>query len=249
MKTLQSPFTLYDFFGYLFPGITFGLLSLPCPHFRDICSSFYSSLSFMGHNSNILFFGAVIIVTGYIAGHVVAALSSLLLERFIVEKFLKYPANNLFFREPSKKPIFFPKFCSPYSNVFQQSYKSKFETLFKIKFEHPADLFWCSFEYVALYCNEAFLRSLNFLNLYGFSRNLSMAFLLSGVLSLFLHWLFPVNTTAVIWPYTIASFILSIFMFWNYLKLLRRLNDEVFRAFYTHSILKDSIAIDENQIA
>ena len=124
MKTLQSPFTLYDFFGYLFPGITFGLLSLPCPHFRDICSSFYSSLSFMGHNSNILFFGAVIIVTGYIAGHVVAALSSLLLERFIVEKFLKYPANNLFFREPSKKPIFSPSFAVLTAMFFSKAIKA-----------------------------------------------------------------------------------------------------------------------------
>ena len=241
MKTIKSPFTLYDFFGYLFPGITFGLLSLPCPHFREICSDFYSSLNVFGLKSNWALMILTIVVVGYIVGHVIAALSSLLLERLIVEKFLRYPTDNLFFATPGKKKNLFPKFRSAYSKEFQQSFKSRFVETFKLDFVHPADIFWCSFEYVALHCNEAFLRSLNFLNLYGFSRNLSMAFLLGGLLSFVLHHIVPVNEPSIIWSYIFVSLIISVFMFWNYLKLLRRLNDEVFRAFYAHSVLNSPV--------
>ncbi|PJZ81300.1 hypothetical protein CH359_09495 [Leptospira meyeri] len=70
---------------------------------------------------------------------------------------------------------------------------------------------------------------MHFLNLYGFNRNISYSFLLSAICSSIL-----LNYRGYPIPFLIPLVLTigSIPFYWNYLKLLRRLNDETFRAFY-----------------
>jgi hypothetical protein len=239
LKSYKSPFTLYDFFGYLIPGLTFGLLSLFCSHFRNGLLRFTDLLKDTGIEINLVTIMILVTISGYIGGHLIAAISSYIFERQIVERVLKYPTFNMFFREKKNKLLFYTKFRGPYGNNFKESYKKKFEKTFHIPFENPNDVFWLSFEYISLHCPIAFSRSINFLNLYGFSRNLSMSFFLSGCFLLFLHDLRVEEASRILWIYTASTFFISFIMFNNYLKMLRRLNDEVFRAFFTHVALKE----------
>jgi hypothetical protein len=245
IKRVEVPFTLYDFFGYLLPGLTFGaltFLSFDLPkaveHARHTILGIGPKPTFSFLLSDIVgiidlspfFISVLIIVIAYILGHIIASLSSLLFERVVVLNWLSYPAENMFPLKERKKPFFFRNYRRAYSEQFVSNFRTHFESRFGIPLKNPSDVFWLTFEFVAHNCPSAFARSMHFLNLYGFSRNLSMSFLSAAVFllsyelaySLDINWLF-------LTVYTTISFSL----FWNHLKLLRRLNDEVFRGFYS----------------
>ena len=228
---VRLPFSLYDFFGYLMPGATFvGLIFFS----RDLMAFYsivFNSHDFMTHQ---LVFPRVLvlleaspitsfilsIIIAYVIGHVLSSLSSFVLERFIVELWLKWPAVNLFSHKSNA--YLFKKYRRPYNSSFQDVFVSTFKKRFDIAEPMPHELFWLSFEEIALRAPAAFARTTHFLNLYGFSRTLSLAFFIAALF----NSLFSVKLA-------ILYLIISVLLFWNYLKLLRRLNDEVFRAFYT----------------
>ena len=97
-------------------------------------------------------------------------------------------------------------------------------------FGSSSDIFWLCFEFVAHNCPTAFARATHFLNLYGFSRNLSMVFFFSALVLLSFELLEGMRLHLSI---SIVYALTAFFLFWNYLKLLRRLNDEIYRAFYS----------------
>ncbi len=251
LTKVSIPFSLYDFFGYLLPGFTFGILLV---NSGDLVLMYGKLVANYGGQAvthdykpimpEVLvmmkyspFIGILITVIGaYIAGHILSSLSSLLFERFFVEKLLKFPASNLFTLTRTKAPIWrqlcFPKYRKPYNEDFRKAFLTIFEIRFNLKEPQPHEIFWLSFEEISLKAPAAFARSTHFLNLYGFSRTMSMAFLLAGLgltIGAFR------NDFLVPCFLVLCYFGLSFLMFWNYLKLLRRLNDEVFRAFYTIS--------------
>jgi len=263
MRTGKIPFTMYDFFGYLLPGTFFYLLAvapydgygilqvigqrisgqIPDFGYKFLIADFVSRLL---HESPI-FFSALALLIGYITGHVIAALSSLILERVFVEKYLQYPATNMFELEGKRSlpKIFFGKYQRGYSEDFRVGYKEKFERTFTIPFGNPNDIFWLSFEFVAHNCPAALSRAVHFLNLYGFARNLSMTFVLGGV-PLLVFLLFRVLPGIASTWFTLLVFVsfllLALVFFWDYLKLLRRLNDEVYRGFYAWSGVKTAMS-------
>lgn len=251
----KIPFTIYDFFGYLFPG---GILWVLIFFIEDF--SFLIRHSIWGVSkrpeSGFLFEGfskafnqtlfintLLVLLVSYITGHIVSSLSSYLFERVVVERFMGYPAVNLFRkRHQSKiknKPknwiiklssfIFrasFGKYFRPYTEEFIKQYEIQFEKRFMLKATNGSDLFWLSFEYIADNCPVSLARSLHFLNLYGFSRNLSMTFFTAAF----------IQGCSGRWIELVVFLALSFFLFLNYLKLIRRCNDEVFRGFYVKSV-------------
>jgi len=256
IKNVKIPFTLYDIFGYLIPGLTFLillLLSYDIPKAIELIVLKISEETitktypfiFIEIVSSIqmspIFITAFIILVSYIVGHIIAVFASLIFERFIVEKYLNYPTANLFSGKSPKWNLFFPKYRRSYGNEFIEQFNISFKKQFGIPPEDPNDIFWISFEFVANHCPNAFARSIHFLNLYGFSRNLSMSFLLSSM-TLTIVW-FSYDIPLSMLQISIYIFI-SIFLFWNYLKLLRRLNDEVYRGFYSHIQYNQSIKMD-----
>ncbi|WP_125178739.1 hypothetical protein [Leptospira harrisiae] len=182
------------------------------------------------------FITATSLLVAYISGHLIASISSLIGERIFVEYILGYPAEILF-KEQRKGfwPCLIRKYFRPYSEDFKNKFQESFETKFKLNNPTASDYFWLSFEYVAQNCPNAFARSMHFLNLYGFNRNISYSFLLSALFSIIIlnYRNYPIPCFI-----PIVLMLGSVPFYWNYLKLLRRLNDEVFRAFYSHSIEK-----------
>jgi hypothetical protein len=127
--------------------------------------------------------------------------------------------------------MIFRKYVRPYSTAFRLEFASCFSNRFGGAAE-PSDRFWLCFEYVAYHCPVAFARAMHFLNLYGFNRNISFALLFSAFVSFFLLWARDYPLPCLV---PVGLLLASIPFYWNYLKLLRRLNDEVFRAFFFHA--------------
>ncbi len=256
LKNSGLPFSLYDFFGYLFPGGIFWVLLLFSSEISQAIKFTFGGVP-LKEDIGALYFRFVtafeasaviglllLLVISYITGHLVASLSSYFFERILVERWLGYPATTLFQLSKKRglsdeipkcvfKKVFrfifralFGKFTRPYSQDFIESYKRKFETHFEIAPTNPSDVFWLSFEYIAQNSSTTLSRCLHFLNLYGFSRNLSMVFFLVFVFDL-------VRCSPV---EALVYLVLSLFLFVNYLKLLRRANDEVFRGFYVKTM-------------
>ena len=159
MKSLKNPFNLYDFFGYLFPGITFCFLCLLCDYCHKSISQILTSITDLGFSLNITSAVFSLLFLGYILGHVISALSSYFWERMVVECILKFPSNNMFFTKSEKKMLFFFKYRKGYSSDFQEKYKILFEKTFHIDFKNSSDIFWLTFEYVAHNCPVAFSRA------------------------------------------------------------------------------------------
>lgn len=247
INALTIPFTLYDFFGYLLPGIVFWLTVILSLDATRISYSILDSTKPLDVLNKLIIFSqferilkeypwfvsATSLLVAYISGHLIASISSYFGERLFVENILGYPGEILF--SEKKKgiwPLILKKYFRPYSDEFIQKFKIVFKQKFDLSEPSSSDYFWLSFEYVAQHCPNAFARSMHFLNLYGFNRNISYSFLLSAICSsiLLIYRGYPI-------PFLIPVILTlgSIPFYWNYLKLLRRLNDETFRAFYIYA--------------
>ncbi len=268
-RYVRVPFTLYDLFGYLLPGIFFfalfpitydagSAMNLAADYIRnqtvrgDTTNHFFL-LQFVGlvHQSPWLL-AAYFLLVSYLLGHVIAALSGLLLERLGVEKFLKYPAANMFglrthegFIETttfallkkipqwdSVKQFIFRNYRRPYSQEFIDRFKNKYVERFKVAPNNPSDVFWLCFAFTSQNCPATFERASHFLNLYGFARNLSMMFFAFSIVMIGFEWSKGLHINC--WVES-AYLLLGIGFFWQYLKFFRRLNDEVFRGFVSYT--------------
>lgn len=223
MKSVESArtyFWAYDIFGYLLPGIV--LLTVSA-----VATAGPGALGLESGTSPVIEIAGFLLVS-YVVGHLIAALSSLLLERLLVSAWLKYPTDHLVF--PSGQVVGWRKYwsyCRAYSSDFRETLLSKFELVFGKRTGDKHDLFWLVWEYVSLYHPVAYKRGTHFLELYGFARNLCMTLFLVTLAPFCPSWSAP--TTPPIW---IGAFLVaSILLFLNYCKFLRRLNDEIYRAF------------------
>lgn len=91
------PFSSYDFFGYLMPGLIFSLSLFAWLIYAkyivldDKCIDAFKSLS-MGNSVIILF---VVMTVSYFAGHLIGAISHLLYDRIIIRNIIGYPFQRL----------------------------------------------------------------------------------------------------------------------------------------------------------
>ena len=277
-RYVKIPFTLYDLFGYLLPGIFFfalfpitydagAVLNVAVQYIRnqtvaDGASNQFFLLHFvdMVHESPWLI-ATYFILVAYLLGHVIAALSGFFLERIGVEKFLKYPAANMFglrthegsiekntFKILKKIPwwdtikqFIFRNYRRQYSDGFITAFNYKFAKRFSVEPNNPSDVFWLCFTFTSQNCPATFQRSSHFLNLYGFARNLSMMFFIFSATIVGFEWSkgLPVN-----WWVAVGYAFLGIGFFWEYLKFFRRLNDEVYRGFMCYVATMDDDAED-----
>jgi len=120
-----------------------------------------------------------------------------------------------------------PGYFRSYSNQFQRKFAEVFKKRFGLSDFDQHDYFWLAWSYVAANHAVAYRRATHFLELYGFTRNMSMTFLIIGTATWFCGWTNFVNG----YVYSAVCFVSAGALFSNYTKLLRRLNDEVYRAF------------------
>jgi hypothetical protein len=170
-ETNRIPFSVYDFFGYLASGFIL-LAAVDLAFFGDLV---------LGHDTGItlsLFW----VIVAYVAGHVVANVSSYLLEKRLLRGGLGSPEQVLFEDREAKgwrRP--FRGFLEPLPQVTRERVLAKAKEVAGI--EGPGrDLFFHCLPIVRR--DQVTLDRLNtFLNLYGFSRNVCMSLVIvSGIL-------------------------------------------------------------------
>jgi hypothetical protein len=93
------PFDLYDFFGYLFPGILFATsVGIFVSQFQPSMSDLYKAF-ITDYNNAPFLVGFVMIVAGvvflYVLGHFVATISHIIIDRVLLDGIEGYPINFL----------------------------------------------------------------------------------------------------------------------------------------------------------
>jgi hypothetical protein len=141
-------------------------------------------------------------------------------------KRLGYPAQNLF-QEGARRP--FKHYRSPISKAIAEAINKKYERMSANSASDDAMFLYC-YHLVKEQCPKAAGRLDTFLYLYGFARNLSLAFFLStGICA----------SAAVLlgrkplWWIAGASLLAGITFLFRYLKFYRHFSVEVFSSFLT----------------
>ena len=133
-----------------------------------------------------------------------------------------------------------PGFCHPFDESVTDLVLSRFKTRFGIHFEKPSihrvthEIYWTVWAYIAENMPNFYRTGMHFLELYGFCRNSSFAFLLAALYPCIPGWnsVDPSGNplfSQIVW-FGICVFC-SILLYCNFTKLLRRQNDFVLRAF------------------
>lgn len=218
----QIPFSIYDFLAYLAAG------------FVVLAAADYAfAFQWLLREEHPVVFGIFWIVAAYITGHIIANLAGHILEKQLVRKFLCSPEEVLFWDKETKGVRkLFPGHHEPLPKKTQTRILAKSETLAEIK-EPGRALFYHCFERVK-HDEATRTRLNNFINQYGFCRNMSLALFLSalilvaGMLNASLRHGTTGNYAA--WA-AVAAVIAGIGMFYRYLKFFREYTLEVFRSY------------------
>lgn len=216
------PFSVYDFFAYLSSGIV--LVATV-----DVV---YGA-GWLLQDKQPIVLGIVALFIAYIAGHAVAHLSSVILENWILGGVLGRPSALLMSGESSRWRYVFPNYFKPLPKQTRKRIRAK-QALRNFEGEGES-LFLHIFSTMKGQAGVG-ERLQSFLNLYGFSRNVCLALVLSGVMAL----VGPVDQRALSADgYGLAMLLIAIVMFYRYLKFFRQYSYELFVS-YSESKDKDS---------
>jgi len=217
---MKIPFSIYDFFGYLSSG--FAVLA---------ALDFASGARWLFADSVPAGFALVILLAAYVTGHLVAHVSSVVLEHGFLRRVLRSPEEHLLAttKISTRWRWLFP------GNFAQLPQGTRERVLAKAAaagagLEPRALFFHC---HACVKSDEVTLGRLNtFLNLYGFCRNLAMSVLLSGFI------LMGLTVLRASWPLSAESqsslligvlcLPLSYVLLLRYLKFFRHYTVEVF---------------------
>lgn len=119
----KNPFSIYDFLGYLFPGLLALLIIIHLIYLKEDASiiDYFSITSFMHTFKNELSIEwwkstLILIVLSYICGHIIAYLSSTTIEYFSNKTF-KYPSYYLLHSENRKFTSYWRSFFLQNINI------------------------------------------------------------------------------------------------------------------------------------
>jgi hypothetical protein len=230
-------FWAYDIFGYSLPGMVL-FLGLAASN-----SWLFDKINDLWTNANYVDY-VILAGVAYTFGHVVSGFSSYLLERLILRHLIGYPTSQMFKSTDNTSRIvklFFPGYFRPYSAAFQDLVRTRMRKLYSANRGDYHDFFWLAWSHVCANHPVAYYRATHFLELYGFSRNMSMTFLLLVPSTWFPTWSNLVN--GYLWSFGCLG--IATILFLNYTKLLRRLNDEVYRAFVVSSTSAGTTSQDD----
>lgn len=213
----KIPFTSYDFWAYLSAGF---LLLLAMDQI--------SGTQLLTRDSWTVVQGGVAVVCAYTLGHLVASMSSLFFERFFVGVVLGYPRNVVLGQPTAPKWL---RVCMPgYFKVLPNETVQR--VLDKARAEQvvgPGEaLFWLA--YRGARSEPAVMSRLdNFLNLYGFCRNMALvSFMDAGML----YWSYRWNEGPETHLYfSWAAIAVGTGLIFRYLKFFRLFSIEVLTSF------------------
>lgn len=259
LKEFSLPFTLYDFFGYFLPGFFFLLIWIIEYDAGDLMDFYVNNVddpnSLKGLDARVTsklkfklldnfindkdgsfrfvpFF--ILIVFVYLVGHIIAAISSFFLEKFIVFTFVGYPSVRLLdtdYQERKRKLLSFR--ARPLEINFIKEFKEVVDKRFGASTD-VSNYYWLCFSDICRYAPIGFRRVVHFLNLYGFARNVCMCFLLYIIFRVCILWFFldsdlSMYNWVILGIYLVVAFIL----FYNYNKLFVMQCKELYYHFYS----------------
>jgi hypothetical protein len=218
---MQEKFNLYDFLGYIVPGLFISIF---------LVISFVETTEIKKFLNSIESYKYVISIGGilvsYALGHIVSLLGSLIFERFLIKSWIGNP-SEIFFgvrKEISK----FYDYAEVYPKDFIKSFEKKYEDQFKIKFS-PGEGFINCFHFVKEKSSQTLTRLNTFLSIYGFARNMAAAFLLFGIGCL---GKFFIDYDLQLIIYGFIGLFGAFLFFLRYLKFFSQYGDEVIRTFF-----------------
>jgi hypothetical protein len=209
----QIPFSVYDFFAYLSSGSVV---------LATLDYVWKTGLLDQPKVSPLL--GVLLVILAYVCGHVVAHCSSFILEQVFVSRILQRPASLLLGARPRLAVLrfVFPNYHRPLpestqarvrAQAFSRGVSAEGEGLFL----HV---------YPVVTSNDKLQARLDdFRNQYGFARNMSWAFLTSGLIlgAAHLHDPFSVKLRVIA-----LAFGMGVALLYRYLKFFRQYSYELF---------------------
>lgn len=272
-RSLNQSLNLYSIFGYLMPGLFFTLLYIidfdtvtilrdydqkrvknitdvvQCSELRiKVLMQYFSSGTF----SDFKFIPFLIyLFICYFLGHLISAGSSFFIERQFVKKVFGYP-SALLLGEPIawnwvRNCNFLKKltigFHRPFPAATIKMIDKTVKEVFKYKPE-KSEYYWHCYSFVITKRPYLATRVHHFINLYGFSRNVSFAILLYVFFrAVVLNLGFGIGMEKFSAIVSILFSLAGLMMVWNYTKLFRRHAVDVFILFL--SIQNDGLSLSE----
>lgn len=217
----RIPFTSYDFWAYLSGGFLFLFAVDTATDARLLMRDGWTLVQ-----------GVIAVSLAYVIGHIAASLSSWIFERGLVGKILGFPRNVLF-GQP-KAPRWLRRLLSGYFQPLPpETRRAVLEKSARAGVKEPGEsLFWLAFAY-ARETPSLMSRLENFLNQYGFCRNIALIAFVDAAI-LYWSYLQPQGPTQhLLWSR--FSLFLAVGMTLRYLKFFRLYASELFTAYaYGH---------------
>jgi hypothetical protein len=255
LKEFRTSFLMYDIFGYFLPGFFFtclividydmsriiefyvdhnnSLSALPQKNIQYKLDYLFRFLTWNTENDFKFTTLAIYIFFCYLIGHILAALSSFLIEAQFNARLLGFPSTNLL---STNERSWWQRRFERYTQHFGKAFIEKFVGVFEARFGPEAerrDYFWLCFSDIAKHCPVGYNRAIHFLNLYGFSRNIACCFLiyipLRCLVALALGSPINLYSGLILFGY----FCCGLVMIKNYLKLFFRQCIELYYHFYS----------------
>lgn len=225
----KFPFTSYDFWAYLTSG---GLLLAAV--------DLVAGTNFLSQKDWSWAQTAVALASAYIAGQLIAGVSSFIFERGLVGNVLGFPRDVLFggAKAPRWVQRCLPAYFEQLPDTTQQAVLAKARVL---GIEGPGErLFWPAFS-VAKEGKATKERMDSFLNMYGLARNLALVGLFdAALLGWSYHWQ---QGPALHGNLALVALVVGLGMTLRYIKFLRHYAVEVFTTFaYSKEKEKDKEA-------
>lgn len=258
-KSISQSLNLYSIFGYLLPGFFLTSLVIIDYDFSKIMRFYHNKKSLTldelsslnlkvdyilnffstGTMSDFKFIPFLIFIFFcYLLGHIISAFSSLFLERFFVQNIMGYPSDILLKENEPKCKIFFGRYRKPFNSEMTKNIKKEIGETFNFQV-NTDDYYWLCYSYIITVRPYLASRVHHFVNLYGFSRNITAAIFIYLIVRLILlNWILGSKMDAMSWLTWLILLVCGLFMFWNYLKLFKRQALDIYFLFL--SIKKDS---------
>lgn len=253
-KSINQSLNLYSIFGYLLPGFFLSSLiivdydftkavrfyrlnhKLNFTQLEDLDLKINSVVSFFstGTMTDFKFIPFLIFLFFcYLLGHLVSAFSSFFLERFLVKNLMGYPSKILLSETNPKWKFLFGNYRRPLKKEMISQLKILVDKTFAYQV-HKDDYYWLCYSYIITCKPYLSPRVHHFVNLYGFSRNITGAlFIYLLVRLLILGWFLGSMMDYFSWLTWWLFFIAATFMFWNYLKLFKRQAIDIYFLFFS----------------
>lgn len=209
----RVPFSVYDFFAYLSAG-----------SILIVTGDYIWKFGLLTQEKVNSILGIALIILAYVLGHIVAHFSSWILEYGIAKRLLKSPSESLFGAQPRWK--FLKQIFRAYHRELSPSTQERIDQQKKIRNCHAAGESLFQHAYPLVTAIDRYQARLDeFRNLYGFARNMSLAFFVASLLLFVAHWTGP-NPARLRWA--VLALVCSVSLFYRYLKFFWQYSFELY---------------------